>query len=138
MKLLIQHIVQSLLGGVGLVWLFSEPYYGLMNTVLSKRIGFMGFVVIGTICGVTWFFVSDEADRLRSGLRSAPRTSPGSGCPCLPMKAHRQIADLVGVAEDNNTPAIHAANRRRAIAHEVATRILMGEFDFKTDNDKIY
>jgi hypothetical protein len=54
------------------------------------------------------------------------------------MKAHRQIADLVGVAEDNNTPAIHAANRRRAIAHEVATRILMGEFDFKTDNDKIY
>jgi hypothetical protein len=54
------------------------------------------------------------------------------------MKAHRQIADIVGVAEDNNTPAIHAANRRRAIAHEVATRILMDEFDFKTDNDKIY
>ena len=57
MKLLIQHIVQSLLGGVGLVWLFLEPYYGLMNIAPSKRIGFVGFLAIGIICGVAWFLI---------------------------------------------------------------------------------
>lgn len=56
--------------------------------------------------------------------------------PVPPMEAQRQIADLVGAAEDNYTLAIHAASRRRAIAHEVATRMLMGEFDSKANNDK--
>ena len=57
MKSLIQHSVQSLLGGVGLVWLFLEPYYGLKNIDPSDRIGFVGFLAIGIILGVLWFLI---------------------------------------------------------------------------------
>jgi len=51
MKPLLLHLVQSLLGGLGLVWLFLEPYYALTNVDPAGRIGFVGFLVAGGVLG---------------------------------------------------------------------------------------
>ncbi len=77
--------------------------------------------------------------RSRSSTLSLALSAKGIGrlrVPMPPMEAQKQIAVLVAAAEDNYTSAIHAANQRRTIAHEVAIRLLMSEFDSKFENDK--
>ena len=46
-----------LLGGLGLVWLFLEAFYGLNDVAPGDRIGFLGFLIIGVVLGLIWFVV---------------------------------------------------------------------------------
>jgi len=50
------HLVQSLLGGIGLVWLFFEAYYGL-GPPDTTRIGFLLFLLLGALVGGLWFII---------------------------------------------------------------------------------
>lgn len=50
------HLGQSLLGGIGLVWLFFEAYYGLGPSDAS-RIGFLPFLILGVLLGGLWFVI---------------------------------------------------------------------------------
>lgn len=50
------HLGQSLLGGIGLVWLFLEAYYGLGPSD-AQRLAFLPFLAIGAVVGGIWFIV---------------------------------------------------------------------------------
>jgi len=54
MNAFILKLGQSLLGGIGLVWLFLEAYYGLGPTDAHK-LGFLPFLCIGLVVGGVWF-----------------------------------------------------------------------------------
>jgi len=56
MKKHIIQFVQSLLAGIGLVWLFLEAYYGL-GPADAERLCFFYFLLIGLGVGVAWFIV---------------------------------------------------------------------------------
>lgn len=47
---------QSLLGGIGLVWLFLEAYYGL-GPADAHKLGFLPFLCIGLMVGGAWFAI---------------------------------------------------------------------------------
>lgn len=49
-------LAQSLLGGIGLVWLFLEAYYGLTPSD-TEKIGFFPFLAVGVLAGVLWFLI---------------------------------------------------------------------------------
>jgi len=53
---LIIHLGQSLLGGIGLVWLFFEAYYGLGPSD-ATRVGFVPFLLLGVLVGGLWFVI---------------------------------------------------------------------------------
>jgi len=53
---LIIHLGQSLLGGIGLVWLFFEAYYGLGPSD-ANRVGFLPFLLLGVLVGSLWFVI---------------------------------------------------------------------------------
>ncbi len=48
---------QSLLGGIGLVWLFLEAYYAL-GPDGAQRLGFLPFLLIGSAVGCVWFVIN--------------------------------------------------------------------------------
>lgn len=48
------HVGQSLLGGIGLVWLFLEAYYGL-GPPDAHKLAFLQFLCIGLVVGSLWF-----------------------------------------------------------------------------------
>jgi hypothetical protein len=47
---------QSLLGGLGLLWLFLEAFYGL-NPSKPPAMGFLAFLALGILIGIFWFVV---------------------------------------------------------------------------------
>lgn len=49
-------LAQSVLSGIGLVWLFLEAYYGL-TPADGQALGFLPFLAIGITLGVAWFIV---------------------------------------------------------------------------------
>jgi antiphage defense system Thoeris ThsA-like protein len=49
------NLARSVLGGLGLLWLFLEPFYNLMPNAV--RIGFLTFFITGCVLGVVWFFI---------------------------------------------------------------------------------
>lgn len=51
---------QALLGGIGLVWLFLEAYYGLSPAIVHK-LGFLPFLCIGLVVGGVWFAIDGFA-----------------------------------------------------------------------------
>ncbi len=53
-------LIQSVLGGIGLVWLFVEAYYGLAPEG-TGRISFLSFLGIGALVGFAWFFINGFA-----------------------------------------------------------------------------
>lgn len=50
------HFGQSLLSGIGFIWLFLEAYYGLAAPTVPK-ITFGIFLALGLTIGIIWFFV---------------------------------------------------------------------------------
>ncbi len=53
---LLIHLGQSLLGGLGLVWLFIEAFCAL-GPVDQPRIGFAAYLFVGLLIGMIWFIV---------------------------------------------------------------------------------
>ncbi len=53
---LIIRLGQSLLSGIGLLWLFLGAYYELGPSNASK-LGFLHFLIIGVVVGLTWFVI---------------------------------------------------------------------------------
>ena len=51
---IIVHLGQSLLAGIGLLWLFLEAFYGLAPTG-SAKLGFFTFLLLGLVLGIIWF-----------------------------------------------------------------------------------
>ncbi len=56
MSRLLIHLGQSLLGGLGLVWLFLEAFYAL-GPANESKVGFMAFLLAGLLVGGNWFAV---------------------------------------------------------------------------------
>lgn len=49
-------LAQSLLGGIGLVWLFLGAYYEL-GPATAEKVGFFTFLLIGLLIGAIWFLI---------------------------------------------------------------------------------
>jgi hypothetical protein len=62
-----------------------------------------------------------------SSISLTPRAVGELSIPVPPLAVQRQIADLVGAAEQNYIAAIRAAEQRRAVAHAVAVELLRGK-----------
>jgi hypothetical protein len=57
MKRVIKILVESVLAGLGSLWLFFEAYYTLNEVSYQDRISFWKFVIIGLVLGIIWFFI---------------------------------------------------------------------------------
>lgn len=50
-------LIRSILAGVGVVWLFLEPYYTLKTVAPGDRLGIWSFVAISVVVGLAWFAI---------------------------------------------------------------------------------
>ncbi len=49
-------LTQALLAGIGLLWVFLEPYYTFSPQ--TAKIGFSCFIITGLVAGLIWYFIN--------------------------------------------------------------------------------